>query len=104
MVVLTISIVKLIHNTCLGRYFVCTFISRNNNVLSLAHILFVSIVHIHNSSHELGNIYIHVYVHVGNNDDYASGVCKLIFIIHINFYVFFYDPLFYRQFNSRLSC
>jgi hypothetical protein len=45
--------------------------------------LFVIIVHLHNSSHELNNMYI--YVHVCNNVDYASGVCKLIFIIHINF-------------------
>jgi len=34
MVVLIFGIVKLIQNTCLGRYFVC-FISRNNNVLNL---------------------------------------------------------------------
>jgi len=42
MVVLTIGIVKPIQNTCLGRYFVFVcFISRKNNVLSLAHILFL---------------------------------------------------------------
>ena len=92
MVVLTIGIVKLIHiNAWAGILYV--FISRNNNVLNLAHILFVIIVHLHNSSHELNNMYI--YVHVCNNVDYASGVCKLFFIIHINFY-FYYDPSFHR--------